>query len=144
MLLRFICKPFLTLIFSKPTPITQTTLFPLHPPTAALDRLTALLTSLRESLTVLSRMATERIIPTSPPVVAQLKISDGEIERLQSTIDALRVEIGMTSMHFFPRKLSNYCFRQRTQTVGGSRSGDPGTLCWHSRTARYGAGKGRR
>ena len=43
---------------------------------------------------VLSKMATERVITAPPPATAKPTTPDGEIDRLQAIIDALRVEIG--------------------------------------------------
>jgi hypothetical protein len=40
-------------------------------------------------------MATERAITTSPPTAVKSKTPDGEIERLQAIVEALRVEIGL-------------------------------------------------
>ena len=62
-------------------PLTQITLFPLHSPTAANDKLTTLLPSLRESVTALFRLATEWPTIMTVPTVAGVKSNtlDGEI-----------------------------------------------------------------
>ncbi|KAF5373288.1 hypothetical protein D9615_007377 [Tricholomella constricta] len=77
---------------NEPTPFTLTTLFPLHPPGNAGDKLNLVLNDLRELLKTLSLPSTAPLAPPRPTVL----VSDGEVERLQGIIHTLREEIELS------------------------------------------------
>ncbi|RDB15346.1 Afadin- and alpha-actinin-binding protein B [Hypsizygus marmoreus] len=76
-------------IEEEPAPFTLTTLFPLHPPGNASDKLSHVLTSLRETLLTLSQ-SPATAPPTIKPVVL---VSNEEVERLQNIITSLKEEL---------------------------------------------------
>ncbi|KAJ7180853.1 Afadin and alpha-actinin-binding-domain-containing protein [Mycena filopes] len=72
----------------EPVPFTLTTLFPMASHDAANERLTSLLSALREAVTRPSRT-----VNTPPPSTASSPVPDGELSRLQGIIDGLKAEI---------------------------------------------------
>ncbi|KAF4611199.1 hypothetical protein D9613_007132 [Agrocybe pediades] len=75
----------------EPTPFTLTSLFPLHPPDAASQKLDTIISTLRANFTALSELplATSTTTSTKPSV----QIPEGEIVRLQGVISSLKEEI---------------------------------------------------
>ncbi|KAJ6581800.1 Afadin and alpha-actinin-binding-domain-containing protein [Mycena capillaripes] len=72
----------------EPVPFTLSTLFPMAPRDAANDKLTSLLAALREAV---ARPSSPVITPSTS--ASSVVVSDGELVRLQSVIDALKAEI---------------------------------------------------
>ncbi|KAJ7019801.1 Afadin and alpha-actinin-binding-domain-containing protein [Mycena alexandri] len=72
----------------EPVPFTLSTLFPMASQDAANDRLTSLLTALREAITRPSSVAI-----TPSPSTTSSPVPDGELARLQGVIDGLKAEI---------------------------------------------------
>ncbi|KAG5644872.1 hypothetical protein DXG03_007513 [Asterophora parasitica] len=72
----------------EPTPFTMSTLFPLHPPGNARDKLNGVISDLRELLKT-------SVTPSAPSASSQptILVSDDEIERLQGIINVLREEL---------------------------------------------------
>ncbi|PPQ75446.1 hypothetical protein CVT26_016220 [Gymnopilus dilepis] len=75
----------------EPVPFTLATLFPLSPPDAAREKLDSILKDLRESLTSLSQVSAATQSTRSSP-----QILDGELERLQGIVKALKEELSRT------------------------------------------------
>ncbi|KZP17556.1 hypothetical protein FIBSPDRAFT_830338 [Athelia psychrophila] len=88
---------------NEPTPMTQTALFPLHPPTAAQDTLASLLSALRDAVARNSPPSpSPSISPSSThsaPSSGRAKSANGDREkeialaRLQEVVDTLRGEL---------------------------------------------------
>ncbi|KAH9930287.1 Afadin and alpha-actinin-binding-domain-containing protein [Fomitopsis serialis] len=83
---------------SEPVPLTLSTLFPLSPTETAGDKLTALMSSIRESITRLSKSSSEpkpeAAVPSKSAGSGGQKTADSaEVDRLQAVIDKLRTEL---------------------------------------------------
>ncbi|KAL6297903.1 Afadin and alpha-actinin-binding-domain-containing protein [Sparassis latifolia] len=76
----------------EPLPLTLTTLFPISPTEAAGDKLGLLLTSLRESITRLSKPSSTST-PSSTPINEAKPNDSAETERFQAVIDTLHAEL---------------------------------------------------
>ena len=77
-------------------PLTLSTLFPLAPTETAGEKLSALMSSIRQSLARLSKSTSE---PKAEPCTSYKGVnltpgSNAEVDRLQAIIDKLRVELG--------------------------------------------------
>lgn len=78
----------------QPTPFTLSTLFPLYPKKNANDKLSIVLTDMREYLTALSQHSATPVVSKATTVT-----SNEEVERLQGIITALRDDIGLHLFH---------------------------------------------
>ncbi|KAG6902559.1 hypothetical protein C0995_014948 [Termitomyces sp. Mi166 len=96
----------------EPTPFTLTTLFPLHPPDNANDKLNKVLNDLRGTLTTLSQRPSAEVTTPRPS-----SLSEGEIQRLQNVIRNLQGELGRFTVLSALRLLMLVVERQRQQSA---------------------------